>query len=162
MPIGELKLLNETLPGVNADSLARAAALLRERNAIDAELAHLIQRPMTSGHLGEWIAAQVFDIELEASAFAEAIDGRFRSGTLRGRTVNIKWYLKREGPPIGCSAIPATPTPGSCPVPSRAPGTPRHGWHQPGCRENHPTCARISLAARSHHAARGDPRVRDP
>jgi hypothetical protein len=43
---------------VDKDSLARAAALLRERNAIDAELARLIQRPMTSGHLGEWIAVE--------------------------------------------------------------------------------------------------------
>lgn len=82
---------------MDADSLARAAALLRERNAIDAELARIIQRPMTSGHLGEWIAAQVFDIELEASAVAAGIDGRFRSGPLQGRSVNIKWYLKREG-----------------------------------------------------------------
>jgi hypothetical protein len=82
---------------VEADSLARAAALLRERNAFDAELARLIQRPMTSGHLGEWITAQVFDIELEASAAAAGIDGRFRPGPSQGRTVNIRWYLKREG-----------------------------------------------------------------
>jgi hypothetical protein len=67
------------------------------RDRIDAELAELMQRPMTSGHLGEWIAAQVFDIRLEASAVAAGIDGRFRSGPLAGRTVNIKWYLKREG-----------------------------------------------------------------
>jgi len=53
---------------VDADSLARAAALLYKGHAIDAELARLIQRSTTSGHLGEWIAAQVFDIELEASA----------------------------------------------------------------------------------------------
>ena len=64
---------------------------------IDAELAQLMQRPMTSGHLGEWIAAQVFEIELEASAAAAGIHGRFRSGPLQDRTVNIKWYLKREG-----------------------------------------------------------------
>jgi hypothetical protein len=82
---------------MDTKSLERAAALLRERNAIDAELAELMQRPMTSGHLGEWIAAQVFDIRLEASAVAAGIDGRFRSGPLAGRTVNIKWYLKREG-----------------------------------------------------------------
>jgi hypothetical protein len=82
---------------VETDSLARAGAFLRERNAIDVELARLIHRPMTSGHLGEWITAQVFDIELEASAVAAGIDGRFRSGPLQGRTVNIKWYLKREG-----------------------------------------------------------------
>jgi len=86
-----------TLPAVEADPLARAAALLRERNAIDAELARLIGRPMTSGHPGEWIAAQIFGIELEAAAVAAGIDGRFRSGPLAGRTVNIKWYLKREG-----------------------------------------------------------------
>ena len=86
-----------TLPPVSADSLERVAALLRERNAIDAELAQLMQRPMTSGHLGEWIAAQVFDIELEVSAAAAGIDGRFRSGPLQDRTVNVKWYLKREG-----------------------------------------------------------------
>lgn len=82
---------------VVADSLAQAAALLRERNAIDVELARLIHRPMTSGHLGEWIAAQIPDIELEVSAVAAGSDGRFRSGPLQGRTVNIKWYLKREG-----------------------------------------------------------------
>jgi len=52
---------------------------------------------MTSGHLGEWIAAQIFSIELEPSAAAAGIDGRFGSGALQGRTVNIKWYLKREG-----------------------------------------------------------------
>ncbi len=68
---------------MDEDSLARAGALLRERNAIDAELARLIQRPMTSGHLGEWIAARVFDIELEDPAVAAGIDGRFRSGPLR-------------------------------------------------------------------------------
>lgn len=52
---------------------------------------------MTSGHLGEWIAAQIFDIQLEQSAVAAGIDGKFRSGPLQGRPVNIKWYLKREG-----------------------------------------------------------------
>lgn len=94
---GQQRNQGGTIPTVDEDSLARAAALLRDRNAIDTELARLIQRPMTSGHLGEWIAAQVFDIELEASAVAAGIDGRFRSGPLQGRTVNIKWYLKREG-----------------------------------------------------------------
>lgn len=77
--------------------LERSAALLHARNAIDAEIAELMHRPMASGHLGEWIAAHVFDIELEPSAVAAGIDGRFRSGPLRDRTVNVKWYLKREG-----------------------------------------------------------------
>jgi hypothetical protein len=70
--------------------------LLRARNAIDAGIGQLIRRPMTAGHAGEWIAARIFDIELEQSAVAKAIDGRFRSGRLASRSVNVKWYLKRE------------------------------------------------------------------
>jgi hypothetical protein len=77
--------------------MRRIAQLLRERNAIDEEIAAITHRPMTSGHLGEWIAAQIFDIQLEQTAVAAGIDGIFRSGPLQGRTVNIKWYLKREG-----------------------------------------------------------------
>lgn len=77
--------------------MTRIAGLLRQRNAIDGEIAAVTGRPMTSGHLGEWIASIVFDIALEPSATAEAIDGMFRSGQFAGRTVNIKWYLKREG-----------------------------------------------------------------
>ncbi len=30
-------------------------------------------------------------------ATSAAIDGRFTSGPLQGCTVNVKWYLKREG-----------------------------------------------------------------
>ena len=52
---------------------------------------------MTSGHAGEWIAKQIFDLDLEKAANAAGIDGRFLSGPLAGRTVNVKWYLKREG-----------------------------------------------------------------
>jgi hypothetical protein len=69
-----------TLSAVDADSLARAAALLRERNAIDAELAGLTGRPMTSGHLGEWIAAQVFDIALEEAANAPRLTAASAAG----------------------------------------------------------------------------------
>jgi hypothetical protein len=86
-----------TVPDVNDEPMKRIAGLLRERNAVDAEIAAIIRRPMTSGHLGEWIASQVFDIELEPAATATGIDGRFRSGPLQSCTVNVKWYLKREG-----------------------------------------------------------------
>jgi hypothetical protein len=78
-------------------ALLRIAEWLEERNRIDGQIAEVINRPMTSGHLGEWIAAQIFDIELESTATATAVDGRFRSGPLEGRTVNVKWYLQREG-----------------------------------------------------------------
>jgi hypothetical protein len=79
------------------DDLEGLAALLRERNRIDARIGDLLGRPMTSGHAGEWIAAKIFDIQLEASASAAAIDGRFRAEPLAGKSVNVKWYLKREG-----------------------------------------------------------------
>lgn len=38
----------------------------------------------------------MFDIELETAANTAGYDGRFTTGTLTGRTVNIKAYTKRE------------------------------------------------------------------
>lgn len=77
--------------------IARAAALVAQRNAIDGELASLIDRPPTAGALGEFVASRIFDIELEPTASAKGIDGRFRSGPLAGDTVDIKCYGRREG-----------------------------------------------------------------
>ena len=76
--------------------LERVAALVRRRNEIDAEIGQITGRPVVSGHLGEWIASKVFDIELEHSAVSKAIDGVFSDGPLAGKTVNIKWYGKQE------------------------------------------------------------------
>lgn len=67
------------------------AGLVRERNRIDAALSACIRRPALPGHLGDWLAAQVFGIELEQHA-AKAVDGVFADG----RTVNVRWYPKRE------------------------------------------------------------------
>lgn len=67
------------------------AGLVRERNRIDAALSACIRRPALQGHIGDWIAAQVFGIELWQNA-ARAVDGVFADG----RTVNIRWYPKRE------------------------------------------------------------------
>jgi hypothetical protein len=82
---------------VDEEGIRRVAQLLADRNVIDAEIAGVMGRPMASGHLGEWIASQIFGIQLEPSAVAAGIDGRFRAGPLDGQTVNVKWYLKREG-----------------------------------------------------------------
>jgi hypothetical protein len=78
-------------------SVRDVARLLRERNAIDEKIARITGRPVASGHLGEWVASQIFDIRLEESASAPGIDGRFRAGPLQGRTVNVKWYMKHQG-----------------------------------------------------------------
>jgi hypothetical protein len=82
---------------MDRDALEKVAGLIRRRNAIDADVAAITGRPLVAGHLGEWIASEIFDIQLESSAVAKAIDGRFRSGPLAGGTVNVKWYGKLEG-----------------------------------------------------------------
>lgn len=71
--------------------------LIHERNVVDTQIAELIGRPALAGHIGEYIAAEIFGIALEASASAAAIDGMFATGPLAGRSVNVKLYGKREG-----------------------------------------------------------------
>jgi hypothetical protein len=78
-------------------SLERLSELLRERNRISSEIATLIGRPALSSHIGEYIASKIFDIELYESATHKGADGQFRSGPLRGKTVNVKLYGKKEG-----------------------------------------------------------------
>jgi hypothetical protein len=101
-------------------SLSRLADLVRVRNDIDNRIAAVIDRPASIGHLGEYIAAQVFDIELAESATNKGHDGRFRHGPLAGRTVNIKWYGKLEyildinaQAPADCYLVLAGPRSGS-------------------------------------------------
>lgn len=77
--------------------LKALAALIDERNAVSAKITTITGRPAQIGHLGEFIAAEVFDIALELSATNKGSDGRFRSGPLAGKTVDVKWYAKREG-----------------------------------------------------------------
>ena len=76
--------------------LGELAALLRERNALDARLGRLLDRPVNTGHIGEWIAARIFDIELEEAANVAGYDGHFTTGVLVGKTVNVKAYGKFE------------------------------------------------------------------
>lgn len=71
--------------------------LLNQRNEIDRSIAQLIGRPASPGHLGEYIAAEVFNIRLESSAAAKGLDGTFVDGPLAGRTVNVKWMTVRQG-----------------------------------------------------------------
>jgi hypothetical protein len=76
--------------------LTEMAQLLRERNLLEQRIAHLLGRPMSTGALGEWIAARVFDIRLEDAANTPGLDGYFTTGPLAGRSVNIKLYGKRD------------------------------------------------------------------
>ncbi len=82
---------------MSQQNLTELANLIRKRNSIAKKITEIIGRPAQIGHLGEYIASEIFDIVLEESAANKGFDGRFRSGTLVGKTVNIKWYAKREG-----------------------------------------------------------------
>ncbi len=77
--------------------LTELSRLLEARNRIDTGIAVLIGRPAERGHIGEFIASRVFDIESNPNATHEVHDGRFRSGPFSGQSVNIKWYGKEEG-----------------------------------------------------------------
>lgn len=79
------------------DELALLAQYLRERNEIDNRIASIIGRPALPGHIGEFIAANVFDISLMENTTQKGYDGHFASGPLKGRTVNVKLYGKQEG-----------------------------------------------------------------
>ena len=73
------------------------AKVIKRKNAADVEITKIVGRPALIGHVGEYIAAKVFNIELEQNAAHKAIDGHFTDGFLDGKTVNIKWYAKQEG-----------------------------------------------------------------
>ena len=82
---------------MSAEAVRQVAELVRERNAIDDKITAIIKRPVASGHLWEWLAAQLFGIELELSAAKRGFDGRFVSGPLAGRTVDVKWSSQAKG-----------------------------------------------------------------
>ena len=77
--------------------LEKLADLLGQRNQIDNQIARLIDRPAHAGHLGEFIAAEIFDIELADSAVQKGSDGHFALGNLAGKSVNVKKYSLQEG-----------------------------------------------------------------
>jgi hypothetical protein len=82
----------------NADAqLSALAGLLRERAVIGERIASLIKRAPHAGHVGEFIAARVFDIELHPHAAHPGSDGVFRSGPLASRSVNVKFYSRWDG-----------------------------------------------------------------
>jgi hypothetical protein len=75
-----------------SEDLVRLAGLLAARDELDAQIARVVGRSARPGDVGEFIAARIFDIELATSATQAGYDGVFRSGPLRGKTVNVKTY----------------------------------------------------------------------
>lgn len=79
------------------EELKKLADLIHKRNEISTEITEIIGRPAQIGHLGEYIASKILDIYLEASAVNKGFDGRFSKGPLAGKTVDVKWYAKKQG-----------------------------------------------------------------
>lgn len=76
--------------------LEKLAKLIRERNEIDNEISTIIGYPAEKGHVGEFIASKIFNITQNQSATQKGHDGLFADGALKGKTVNLKFYPKRE------------------------------------------------------------------
>lgn len=77
--------------------LKQLAELVHERNRATNRIAGFVGRPAQIGHVGEFVASRIFAIELQQSASAKGIDGRFKHGKLAGKSVNVKWYSKNDG-----------------------------------------------------------------
>jgi hypothetical protein len=83
--------------GPTESELPALAKLIRARNEIDNEIAGVGGRPPHPGHIAEYVAAAIFDIELHPSASTKTHDGNFREGPLAGKTVNVKYGSRRDG-----------------------------------------------------------------
>ena len=79
------------------EDLRRLVELIRERNRVEAAIAAVIGYPGEQGAVGEYIASRIFGVTLADTRNREGFDGRFAHGPLQGRTVEIKWFLKRLG-----------------------------------------------------------------
>lgn len=78
-------------------ALRDMARLLAERARIDQRIADRIGHKAERGHIGEWIASQIFAIQLHPRANAATSDGVFKEGPLAGRNVNVNWYAEDTG-----------------------------------------------------------------
>lgn len=76
--------------------LKKLSRLIRQWNEIEAEIFELIGYPGTISNIGEYLAEQVFGVDLEKSKTQRAFDGKFTQGNLSGRTVNVKIARERE------------------------------------------------------------------
>lgn len=76
------------------EELQHLATLIRQKNEVDGAIAQLIDRPALSGHIGEFVAARVFGIDLERPGSHVGYDGTFRHPPLAGKTVNVKTYSR--------------------------------------------------------------------
>lgn len=78
-------------------NLPRLAELLRARNTVESNIANLLQCDVDLSHIGEQIAASIFGIRLVPTLNPNGPAGIFTQSALLGKTVDIRWYPRREG-----------------------------------------------------------------
>lgn len=79
------------------ENLILLSNLIRERNRIEKEVFKITNQSFEIGKIGEFIASEIFNIELNQSFNQAGNDGYFKSGNLKGKRVNIKFYSKFDG-----------------------------------------------------------------
>jgi hypothetical protein len=77
-------------------SLSRLAELVRARNTVESNMVNLIEREVHLNSVGEHIAANVFGIRLVPTTIQSGFVGIFTTPALSGKTVDIRWYPRRE------------------------------------------------------------------
>ena len=78
--------------GTAVDDLNHLADLIRIRNFINASVGRIIQGPAETGRIAEFVASQIFDIELADTFVNKSVDGWFRSpAQLKETSVNVKY-----------------------------------------------------------------------
>lgn len=77
------------------DELDQLLTLLEKKNALEKEIAALIDRQADAGNIAEYAAAKIFDIDLRKQKNNKDDDGIFLSGPLAGHSVNVKYTAQR-------------------------------------------------------------------
>lgn len=77
-------------------ALGQLAELVIGRAVVDERIAQVIGAPASAGNIGEFVAAEIFDIELAPTKVQFGYDGHFHSGELAGKSVNIKRYSRLQ------------------------------------------------------------------
>ena len=80
----------------HGNDLKRLADLIRKHNINGKEITEIINKGAKIGDVEEFIAHQIFYIDLEKSGNNKGSDGKFtKPSPLDGNSVNIKWYVEQ-------------------------------------------------------------------
>ena len=77
-------------------NLPRLAELVRARNTVESNIANLLECDVDLGAVGEKIAASIFGISFIPAATPGQSTGIFTSPTFANKTVDVRWYPRRE------------------------------------------------------------------